>query len=151
MSTTLQNLPTSTPAPEKISILIVSPYAEDSTAMREIFHNSGWIIDRTAGAREAASYLTQRVPSIVICERDLPDGNWKDLLQKSDCFDEAPLMLVTSRNADEGLWAEVLNLGGYDVLVKPFDRSEVTRVVSMASRRWFGSWAGRRREADTIQ
>jgi len=27
-----------------------------------------------------------------------------------------------------------LNLGGYDVLLKPFDRAEVTRVVGMAWR-----------------
>ena len=44
-------------------------------------------------------------------------------------------MIVTSRLADDRLWAEVLNLGGYDVLAKPFDASEVARVVGTA-------WAG---------
>jgi DNA-binding response OmpR family regulator len=34
--------------------------------------------------------------------------------------------------ADEALWAEVLNLGGYDVLTKPFDPKEVHHAVSMA-------------------
>jgi hypothetical protein len=37
------------------------------------------------------------------------------------------------------LWAEVLNLGGYDVLLKPFDRAEVVRVAGMAWRCWFGA------------
>jgi hypothetical protein len=44
--------------------------------------------------------------------------------------------VVASRHADENLWGEVLNLGGYDVLIKPFDCSEVTRVVGMAWRHW---------------
>ena len=49
----------------------------------------------------------------------------------------SPLLLVTSKTADENLWAEVLNLGGYDVLMKPFELGEVTRVIGMAWRQWF--------------
>jgi DNA-binding response OmpR family regulator len=49
-----------------------------------------------------------------------------------------PLLLVVSKHADENLWAEVLNLGGYDVLLKPFERAEVVRVVGMAWRYWRG-------------
>jgi nucleotide-binding universal stress UspA family protein len=43
-------------------------------------------------------------------------------------------MLVVSRHADERLWAEVLNLGGFDVLTLPFDRDELGRVLSSALR-----------------
>jgi DNA-binding response OmpR family regulator len=43
---------------------------------------------------------------------------------------------VTSRVADDSLWAEVLNLGAYDLLMKPFDLTEVFRVVSLAWRHW---------------
>ncbi len=43
-------------------------------------------------------------------------------------------MIVASRVTDEALWAEVLNLGGYDVLVQPFDRTEVLRVTDAALR-----------------
>jgi len=41
-----------------------------------------------------------------------------------------PLLIVTSRHADEYLWAEALNLGAYDVVAKPFDSHELSRVVS---------------------
>jgi DNA-binding response OmpR family regulator len=43
-----------------------------------------------------------------------------------------PDLIVASRLADEYLWAEVLNLGGYDVLAKPFNAEEVRRVVGLA-------------------
>jgi DNA-binding response OmpR family regulator len=37
--------------------------------------------------------------------------------------------------ADERLWAEVLNLGAYDLLAKPFDVREVLHAVTTACRR----------------
>jgi DNA-binding response OmpR family regulator len=43
-----------------------------------------------------------------------------------------PTLIVTSRLADDELWAEVLNLGAYDVLAQPFDPDEVYRVVFLA-------------------
>jgi DNA-binding response OmpR family regulator len=44
--------------------------------------------------------------------------------------------MVTSRLADERLWAEALNLGAYDVLAKPFDGREVIRILSLAWQHW---------------
>ena len=43
---------------------------------------------------------------------------------------------MTSRLADERLWAEALNLGAWDVLAKPFDTNEVIRTVSIAGQHW---------------
>jgi hypothetical protein len=42
---------------------------------------------------------------------------------------------VSSRVADDRLWAEVLNLGGYDLLTNPFAPAEVSRVVDLAANR----------------
>jgi len=69
----------------------------------------------------------------VMSEGCLPGGlGWKDLLREiQDVADSLPLIVV-DRLADEWLWAEVLNLGGYDVLMKPFDAREVLHVVIMA-------------------
>lgn len=55
-------------------------------------------------------------------------------------------MIVASRLADERLWAEVLNVGGYDLLVKPFEKDEVAWVVGLAFDQWsrLQSPAGRR-------
>lgn len=77
------------------------------------------------------------LPAVILCERDLPDGNWKTLLTSCETLPDSPMILVTSKTADENLWAEVLNLGGYDVLMKPYERGEVTRVIGMAWRQWF--------------
>lgn len=82
--------------------------------------------------------ICETQPAVVICERDLPDGNWKAVLGTCEALSHPPIVLVVSRHADENLWAEVLNLGGYDVLLKPFDRGEVTRVIASSLRQWSG-------------
>jgi DNA-binding response OmpR family regulator len=137
MLSTAQNVHSTFTSPEKISILLVSEYQEDHSSLRQILHHEGWQITRCGTVQEAATHVKTVEPSVVICEHDLPDGSWKDVLNHTDGLDHPPPVLVVSRHADEHLWGEVLNLGGYDVLIKPFDRSEVTRVVGMAWRHWF--------------
>jgi DNA-binding response OmpR family regulator len=68
----------------------------------------------------------------VICEHHLPDGTWLDILNHLDGSIEKPLLVVTSRFADEALWAEVLNLGGFDVIAKPFDPKGARHVLETA-------------------
>lgn len=46
------------------------------------------------------------------------------------------MLVVTSRDANNTLRMEVLNLGGYDVLAKPLNEEEMKRAVSGALRRW---------------
>jgi DNA-binding response OmpR family regulator len=82
------------------------------------------------------SFLEKNHTPVLVCERDLPDGDWKKLLDSLLGSNAPPLLVVTSKNADDSLWAEVLNLGAYDVLSKPFDRAEVMRIISLAWLHW---------------
>ena len=71
---------------------------------------------------------------VVMTERDLPLGNWKDVLAAIQQLPQIPMLIVTARLADEYLWAEVLNLGGYDVLSQPFQVAELLWVFGNAWR-----------------
>ena len=64
------------------------------------------------------------------------DGTWKDILQAMATLSGRPLLIVTSRLADDYLWVEVLNLGGYDVLAKPWHHKEVARAIASALEHW---------------
>jgi DNA-binding response OmpR family regulator len=79
-------------------------------------------------------------PSVVICEQDLPDGNWHLLFQQTEALSRPPSFIISSRLADEHLWSEVLNLGGFDVLSTPFAAREVFHVVCCASDSWPQQW-----------
>jgi DNA-binding response OmpR family regulator len=51
-------------------------------------------------------------------------------------MDSPPKLIVTSRLADERLWSEVLNLGGFDVLAQPFNPREALRCIGEACHHW---------------
>jgi DNA-binding response OmpR family regulator len=125
------------PQPEKVvSVLAISPFEDDHVFLGSIFSHSNWHLRGVRSWREALDYLSRSRAAVVLCEKDLPDSDWKQVLVELASLPDAPLMVVTSRWADDHLWAEVLNLGGYDVLMKPFDSTEVIRVVSLAWLNW---------------
>jgi DNA-binding response OmpR family regulator len=132
MPSPVKNVPPTVRPPEDITLLLLTPHEEDVTAVRNVFHHPGWKVERCANLTDAQEQLPQA--AVVLCERNLPDGDWKDVLESLATYANPPFLIVTCRHADELLWAEVLNLGGYDVLQKPFETSEVLRVVNMAWR-----------------
>ena len=133
MSERSQNLPAGASATGKISILLVSPDVEDENTLRRILNASTASVACCRSAADACVQVQSYSVTAVICERDLPDGNWRTVLAQCESSSPRPALLVTSRHADDSLWAEVLNLGGYDVLLKPFDPVEVARVVGMCT------------------
>jgi DNA-binding NarL/FixJ family response regulator len=81
----------------------------------------------------ACAVLERRHPKLVVCDADIDGpGSWRDLLKlREDLLSFA--LVVASRNADDALWAEVLNLGGFDLLQKPFNAAGVGHVVELAA------------------
>ena len=125
------------PQPERVvSVLAISPYDDNHIFLSSIFGHSKWHIQGVRSWHEGLAYLAKNPTPVVVCERDLPDCSWKDVLGELAALPGQPLLVVASRLADDNLWAEVLNLGGYDVLMKPFDRTEVFRVISLAWLSW---------------
>ena len=52
---------------------------------------------------------------VVITDSRLPDCSWNEVLEAADQTEGQPSAIVSSRLADERLWAEVLNTGGFDL------------------------------------
>ncbi len=107
------------------TILLVSSNEEDYKVLSGILGASICSLRCARTCREARALVLRESPFTVLCERDLPDGTWKDVLDAIERAGHASCLIVVSRLADESLWAEVLNAGGFDVLAKPFDRQEV--------------------------
>jgi len=117
-------------------VLAVSPSREDHRFLRRLLSAWKWVVHPAHSYAEAAELLSRHSMPVVICECELPDGTWQDVLNLLNRLEQPALLIVTSAAADDFLWAEVLNLGGYDVLMKPFDPAEVMRVVHLAWLHW---------------
>lgn len=125
------------------TVLVVSPSLNRALSGILEGASSPLAVVHSPDCERALAHLAASSISVVICETLLPDGSWKDLLEYIAQVGAPSALVVTSKLAGESLWAEVLNLGGYDVLAQPFDREEVTRVVRSAVRAGSDPWRRR--------
>ncbi len=121
---------------EPTAILLASADPRDHILLPDVLNHPHWQWHRSQNCRQTLALLRNHQVAVLLCERDQPDGCWLDLLDAAKNLTTPPSLVVCSRLADEHLWAEVLNLGGYDVLVKPFDGEEVLRVAYLAWHSW---------------
>lgn len=120
-----------------VTVLSISPLEEDHLSLQAIVGHSRWIFFKAERLLPALALLRQHEISVILCERDLIPGTWIDVRENIYDMPHPPSLIVTSRLADDHLWAEALNLGAWNVLAKPFDRGEVLRSVKAAWQHWY--------------
>ncbi len=126
-----------TTATGTLTILSVSPYQEDHSFLEGIIGTfDRKLLKATNVCTARAELLKNKEISVILCECDLMPGSWTDILKHIRPMPQPPSLVVTSRLADERLWSEVLDLGGWDLLAKPFRKSEVIRSVKAAWEHW---------------
>ena len=127
--------------PVRLSSLAISPSVEDLSVLNGIFNDAAfkrapWELHLAGTYREALAQLSDKQVFVILSECRLPDGSWKDVLNQIVPMLERPRLIVFSRHADERLWAEVLNSGGFDLLATPFRKEEVIFALSSARLDW---------------
>jgi DNA-binding response OmpR family regulator len=114
-------------------ILFVSKSEADYRTLREVAGSLSQSVVSCGDVQEARTAIRRHELTIVVCEaQGRENGGWQELLGEAQAAKS--LMIVVSRRADERLWAEVLNLGGFDVLALPFDRDGLRWALSSALR-----------------
>jgi DNA-binding response OmpR family regulator len=117
---------------EVLIVLVVSQETREMFMFSEMLRSLDYVVHTAGTCAQSFDLLSKRQFALVVCEAALPDGNWTSVLTKLQTLDGPPRLIVASALADDRLWAEVLNHGGYDVLAKPFVTEEVARVVGLA-------------------
>jgi DNA-binding response OmpR family regulator len=118
----------------KLSALLVGEFKGDRVLVHEVFCRLGWKLFEAADRNRAMECLDRYAVQVVIAESDVPNWNWRRMLKDLRDRAKPPQLVVASRQADESLWSEVLNVGGYDVMAQPFERNEIERVIASAHR-----------------
>ncbi len=127
-----------------VPILSISPIGDDHCALQDILRhldgtkdpNRAFTLKVCTTLVAARAAFSTHAFDAVVCENDLSPGSWREVLEETVILPDPPPLIVTSRLADDRLWAEALNLGAFDVLAKPFERTEATRVLEAALRAW---------------
>lgn len=119
-----------------VSALLVGAYETDRTLVHDVFRSRNWRLFEARDRRRALECLEKNPVQVVVAESQIADWDWRRILADLRHLNPVPPLVVTSRTADDYLWAEVLNVGGYDVLAQPLDRDEVERVIASARRHY---------------
>ncbi|HMD71188.1 MAG TPA: hypothetical protein VKF41_07585 [Bryobacteraceae bacterium] len=130
--------------PDSPTVALVGLNAQDQASLKRIlggFHSPHapafkWRVQPEPSVQSVLAAIGHEPIAVVICDRDWMADDWKSLLDQFAGLPRPPMLIVTSRLADDRLWAEALNLGAYDVIAKPFDASEVVRIAGLACAHW---------------
>ncbi|HTS30884.1 MAG TPA: hypothetical protein VMH81_33660 [Bryobacteraceae bacterium] len=115
-------------------ILFISGNRDDARHLSQMLENLPLVLDHVGSIHQACTMLQQNHYAVILTETAVQDGSWKDVLQMArDCPRELQV-LVTDLHGDARLWAEVLNLGAYDLVAQPFYQPEVCRILLNACR-----------------
>jgi CheY-like chemotaxis protein len=120
--------------PEVPRVLVITVSAWDQTFYRSLRAQGEWDMVITQSVPDALGLLTTEAFPIVLCDRDLPGWDWREVLTRIVESSPRSCFLLTSRVSDEYLWREVVMHGGYDVVAKPLaDRI----VIQSLQRAWY--------------
>ncbi len=114
------------------TILFISTETGDADLIGRILSSVGVRVDHVSTLQEARRRLARESYSALLTASEVPDGSWTDVVDAVQHCGAAVPIVVTHPAADDSFWAEVLNLGCYDLLVQPFDCHEVQRIMALA-------------------
>src|SRR5688572_27131251 len=109
------------------AIIIASPMARDREYLRDMAERCDMRPIEASAYREALSVVGIYGPVAVVCDESLP---WRDIVSYLAEGCDAPRVIVVAAVVESRLFEEVLNLGGFDVVTKPFLEAEIRRVLS---------------------
>jgi DNA-binding response OmpR family regulator len=104
----------------------MSTVEDERGVLTTCLESLGWTAHFAASESEARQLLAGRPVGIIFLDDDDPEHCWRSLM---DLFrwrgPACPPCIVLSSRADNRLWAEVLNLGAYDLLPKPLEVAQL--------------------------
>jgi two-component system, NtrC family, response regulator PilR len=116
-------------------VLFVSPRREDATTLSNMLGSLSVPIEYVADLAHARAKIRDGNYPVILTEANLRDGTWLDVLDLAHRVTPRSEVIVTNAAADARFWAEVLNMGAYDLIAQPFATGEVQRILSNACAR----------------
>jgi DNA-binding NtrC family response regulator len=109
---------------------------EDRRLLAGVCSRRQWNVLFADTCDQARAALDQLKAVVILCDRDLPGGEWREVVQVLASFPHRACVILTSRVVDDYLRNEVAQRGGYDVLLKPLREEDVVRAVRLAWSYW---------------
>jgi DNA-binding NtrC family response regulator len=117
-------------------LVTASADAQARGVLKEAADRKNWGIQFASSCEEAWMIANQLTAPVILCDRDLPETEWREAVLTLAALPHRPIVILLSKGADEYLWSEVFRIGGFDILAKPLRSEDVQRAVRLALSYW---------------
>lgn len=116
-------------------VLAIMPKDRNAEVLSEIASGCSWALDFQTSYDSALDMVKREPPPVILYDRDLAlPATWKARIQNLARSAPDSCVILLSSEKDDQLWQYVIQLGGFDVLTKPFQRERVLRAIEFALR-----------------
>jgi DNA-binding response OmpR family regulator len=130
------------------SVLVVEDETSIASFVGAYLRNAGYIVRTSSTAQAAVAELAAEVPSLIVLDLNLPDGDGVELCRRIRKSSDVPIIMLTARDEDIDKIIG-LEVGADDYLTKPFNPRELVARVKSVLRR--SAPERRRSETDEIK
>lgn len=117
-----------------VSVLVVDDEAQIRRVVRNALAEIAGRVLEASSAREGLDLAASAMPTLVILDLGLPDGDGLDVCRELRAFSSAPLIVLSARHSDRDKVA-LLDAGADDYITKPFSTLELQARVRAQLRR----------------
>ena len=128
------------------SILVVEDETSIASFVAAYLKNAGYTVRTAATGQEALADIAAEVPSLIVLDLNLPDGDGIELCRRIRKGSDVPIVMLTARDEDVDKIIG-LEVGADDYMSKPFNPRELVARVKSVLRRA----APERRRAETAE
>jgi len=116
------------------TILVVEDETSISSFVAAYLRNAGYGVRTAASAKAAIIDLARELPSLVVLDLNLPDGDGVELCRRIRKSSDVPILMLTARDEDVDKIIG-LEVGADDYMTKPFNPRELVARVKSVLRR----------------
>jgi DNA-binding response OmpR family regulator len=116
------------------SAVVIEDDPSISELLRLYLSREGYVVHATPLGVAGAALVRDTDPALVVLDLMLPDGSGFDVLKEVRAFSQAPVIILTARDAEQDKILG-LELGADDYMVKPFSPGELVARARAVQRR----------------
>src|SRR5579885_1268770 len=115
-------------------ILVASSEIESRRALKEILEREGYETTCVSRISECMDVLASQEVQLIFSEKNLADGDYRELLHRSKAKRPGVRVVVTSRHADWDEYKQALQAGAFDLIASPCQPTDVLWMIIQAKR-----------------